>query len=233
MIKFSKQILSDLTDLFFPRNCAACGAMLVDSEQYLCIGCLKSTLGKQRTSSLGQKIKERLLGRLPISDSFSLLRFEKGGNSQRILNQIKYYKNLELAFYLGKIVGNAILQDSRNFRPDILVPVPLHPRKEKLRGFNQSLILANGMADSLKCPSRNCLKRIRHTNTQTKKNKIQRWLNVEGAFGVWDEKLVIDKNVMLIDDVFTTGATIEACGIALINCGVRSLSVATLAIADH
>lgn len=148
---------------------------------------------------------------------------------QTLMHSFKYRGNRELGLYLGQLMGHA-LQASNRFRfVDALVPLPLFPDKEKARGFNQATLLCEGIASVLEKPVlQQAVVRTTHTESQTKKNRLQRWSNMEGRFEVRNPEAINDKHLLLVDDVLTTGATLEACGTELLKGENTRLSVATL-----
>ena len=151
---------------------------------------------------------------------------------QHILHALKYQHVPALAFYLGKIYGGDLKAAGLNNKADMIVPVPLHPARQRKRGYNQSAEFARGLSATLNVPlNTSILVRARVTETQTRKNRLMRWQNVETAFELKQAKVVEGKRILLVDDVITTGATLEACGQTLVKAGVASLSVAGIAYA--
>ena len=152
---------------------------------------------------------------------------------QKLMHEFKYRGNKELGLYLGRLLGRS-LQESRFNDIDALVPLPLFPAKEKKRGFNQSLILCEGITEILSVPIlKDVIIRTADTETQTKKSRVERWQNMEGKFELLDLQAVKDKHILLVDDVITTGATLEACGRELIKAEGLRLSIATLCFSSH
>lgn len=152
---------------------------------------------------------------------------------QKLMHEFKYRGNKELGLYLGRLLGRS-LQESRFNDIEALVPLPLFPSKEKKRGFNQSQVLCEGITEILSIPVLNdVIVRIADTETQTKKNRVERWQNMEGKFELIDPQSVKGRHVLLIDDVITTGATLEACGRELIKAEGLRLSIATLCFSSH
>jgi ComF family protein len=171
-------------------------------------------------------------GRVPIKYGTALLSFEKGNRTQQILHKIKYKDQRQLARYMGEKLGECAFNQSWSKKVDLIIPVPLHPSKKRKRGYNQSFLLAEGVQKVFGIKiEKHALKRIRANITQTKKNKYERWHNVEEVFNLVDSKKVRNKHVLLIDDAITTGATLEACVRALQQAKNCEISIATLAIA--
>lgn len=170
-------------------------------------------------------------GRMQVNGVSAYLYFDKGLSAQKILHDIKYKENQNLARVLGNWYG-VELRETLDNTIDWVIPVPLHPKKLKQRGFNQSEAWAEGLAESLDAKVlHDGLIRTRYTSTQTKKSRTQRQVNVEKAFKSEKEKVLNSTNVLLVDDVITTGATLESCGMELWQIGVKKLFIATIAYA--
>jgi len=149
------------------------------------------------------------------------------------MHQFKYKGNKELGLQFGRMMGDQLKRSGR-FYADALIPLPLFPAKEKRRGYNQATILCNGIAEYLKIPVLDkVISRPQHTETQTKKGRVERWKNIEGKFILKDANAIANKHILLVDDVVTTGATLEACGIELLKAENTKLSIATLCMASH
>jgi ComF family protein len=230
MIPF-KNVLTDFGDLFFPQTCVCCRISLVKTEENICTHCWESLPKTNFHLFRNNPMEQRLLGRFPLNFGISFFQYEKFSKVQMIVNQIKYGNNPELAFYLGSKYGRLCRSFFSERGVGFIVPVPLHPKKMKLRTYNQSDFFGRGLGLKNGIPLFPCLQRINHTDSQTKKDKIGRWLNVAEAFRVNEKFNVQGKSLMLVDDVFTTGATIEACAQALLNAGAKDLSVASLGFA--
>lgn len=148
----------------------------------------------------------------------------------RMIHELKYKDNQAIGERLGFLFGQEMMESKRMRDFDLIMPVPLHPRKEKIRGYNQSLCIARGLKDALRCElSSGNLVRNTFTTTQTRKGRFERWQNVGSIFSIRNPELLQNKNILLIDDVITTGATIEACVHVLKEISVSSISVAALA----
>ncbi len=228
-----RQLGSDLLSLFSPPTCCACGTALVRGEQMMCTHCLmklpKTNFHKVRDNM----IEKSFWGRIRIERATSFFFFMKGSNFQHILHSLKYKGRSDIGVYLGKRFGNELVTqpDFRHF--DRIIPVPLHADKLKKRGYNQSEMIAHGMSKAMGIPVDNkTLVRLTFTETQTKKNRIERWENVKSVFSANPAVNLMDQHVLLVDDVLTTGATIEGCAQALLDKNPTvKISVATLAYA--
>jgi ComF family protein len=220
---------SDFVALFFPKTCLICESAISGNEKVLCTTC-RTSLPETGFHLRGKNpVEELFYGRLLIEKAMSLLFFDRGSKYRRLLYQLKYKGRKEAGIFLGQLLGSR-LKESNMLPVDIIVPVPLHPARLRRRGFNQSQIIAEGIASVLNTPvSDKALVRSKYTLTQTRKGRFERWQNVEGIFRCPDPKKVESKHVLLVDDVVTTGSTLEAAGSALLKFeGVR-LSVATAA----
>jgi len=225
-------LFDDLISLFYPRLCAGCNTALVKGEEVLCLHCL-ADLPRTNYHLLPENpVFQIFIGRVNIELATSFCRFDKGGRLQHLLHQLKYKGNCEVGLKMGILFGFDLIQNSLYQNIDAIIPVPLHPKKEKKRGYNQSTEICKGLAESMKRPviSGNLVREI-HTLSQTRKGRFERWENVSGIFNVKNEASLTGKHLLLVDDVVTTGATLEACCEPLLKVpGVR-VSIATLASA--
>jgi ComF family protein len=231
-LKIIKKYIEGFISLFYPKFCFACNTTLIGNEDFLCTMCrhtLPVTLFHKYESNPVEKL---FWGRIKIENATSFLFYDKGSKYGHLLHQFKYKGHTEIGIKLGKLFGAQLAET--NFKDiDLIVPVPLHSAKLRKRGFNQSEVIAKGIAMSLNKPvAGKALKRNIFTSTQTRKGRFERWKNVEGIFEVKDPKLLQNKHILLIDDVITTGATLEAMGNVILNIEGTKISVATLAIAN-
>ncbi len=172
-------------------------------------------------------------GRLPLHSATSFLFFNKGGNVQHLIHRLKYKRKPEVGIYLGRLMGFQLMDSPLFAEVDLIIPVPLHPKKERIRGYNQSEIIGKGLEQSMKAVlSTGNLIRSVHTSSQTKKSRYGRWENVKGIFEVKNPEILKGKHLLLVDDVITTGATLESCANTLLEVPGIKLSVASLAYAQ-
>ena len=226
-----KEIKDSVLHLLFPHICAGCGSDILHEESVLCMRCIDAIPETNFELHPNNPVEKTFWGRLPLTGATAQFYFTKESLMQHLMHQFKYKGNKELGMQLGKIMGEQIKKSAR-FEADALVPLPLFPAKEKRRGYNQATILCEGMAEAMNLPVLDkIISRPQHTETQTKKGRIERWKNMEGKFILSDADAIKNMHLLLVDDVVTTGATLEACGNELLKAENVRLSVATLCIA--
>ncbi len=226
--------MDDFVGLFFPRVCNSCGAVLLRNEEQICTQCLMSLPKTNFHLHLENPVTEIFAGRFPIRAASAYLYFAKAGRVQRMIHQFKYKRNLELGRVMGRMFGNDLHKSQLFSGLDCVIPVPLHWSKQKARGFNQSEIFGKEIATALNIPLFNgVLVREKATETQTRKSRFERWQNVSYVFRVVEPEKIAEKNILLVDDVITTGATIEAAASTILEVPATSISLAFLAIASH
>ncbi|GAA4018864.1 ComF family protein [Hymenobacter fastidiosus] len=228
--------LSDFVSLIFPRTCLACVEPLARGEDHICTSC-RAQLPYTDYHKLPEPenpLARRFWGKLPVRHALSYLRFLRHGRVQRLLHQLKYQGQSEVGLVLGRWYGAELSSYGLAADFDLIVPVPLHWKKLAKRGFNQADSFAEGLSTGLVVPWRaHALRRTEHTASQTRKTRTERWLNVATVFEVAEPAAVIGQRILLVDDVLTTGATLEACAIVLLAAGCAEVSVATIACADR
>lgn len=223
----------DFISLFFPHYCLACSRALAKGEEILCTACLIDLPKTNYHLRIENQIKNRLLGRLPLKHGWAFLKFRKSGVVQHLLHQLKYNNHPEVGVKLGQAYGFELLNQGFDKEFDLIVPVPLHPSRQRKRGYNQSAQFALGLSEALKVAWTDSISiRTRSSVTQTHKTKAERWDNVKDVFSIKEYDVVKDKRILLVDDVITTGATLEACGQHLVECGCKEISVACIAEAQ-
>ena len=221
-------MFSDFFSLLYPNLCCGCGSTLVKSEVAICSDCLLNFPYTQFTSFTDNPVARSFWGRVPLKGATGLIAFNKGHRIQRVLHSLKYEGNQAVGEELGKHLGRTLKR--HNAQPSLIVPIPLHRKKLKARGYNQSTSIAKGVAAVLGCPiETKGLRRVVASSTQTNKSRIDRWDNVSDIFAVTDPDRFESHDVLLVDDVITTGATLEACAQVLHKGPVKSVQVASLA----
>jgi ComF family protein len=233
MVLNPKQWLTDFTHLLFPHTCVGCGSDLLQNDQTVCLHCYAQLPETGFCDHPNNPIEKIFYGRLPVKEAMTAYYFTKSSVLQRLIHNLKYRNNPELGLQLGRWMGVLLQKSGRFTQLDALAPLPLFPEKEKKRGYNQAAVLCQGISEIINVPVVNDLVvRKRFTETQTKKARNERWQNVEGSFEVADPLQLAGKHVLLVDDVITTGATIEACGHAITEVETATLSIAVLAWAS-
>lgn len=220
----------DFLALVFPKTCCVCKRSLFDFENQLCKVCIANLpITNYHLRPQNNDLKVKIMGLAEVNFVLSFLRFSKKGMSQRILHQLKYKHKPELGNVMGRLYAYLLLEQGFTDHWEAVVPVPLHPVKLKRRGYNQSERFAEGLAEILDIPLCNSLKRLKFTETQTNKTRVQRWENVEDVFQVTSGEPIIKKKILLVDDVMTTGATLAVCSNTLLRSGVLSVDIAVIA----
>lgn len=221
---------SDFIELFYPNTCGACNIPLQKGEQIICTRCLAELPYTHYHQYKDNPVAQVFWGRIPIQNATSLLYFHKKGRTQHMLHLLKYRGRQDIGIYLGQLLGNQILNNEDYQNIDAIVPIPLHPKRQKQRGYNQAECIAIGISKSLRIPvETNLVFRQIETKTQTKKSRTERWENVAQVFSIKNSQLHTNKHFLLVDDVITTGATIEACAQAILTIPETKISVASLA----
>lgn len=223
-----------LIGLFYPSVCAACGNTLYKWETLVCTRC-RSFLPKTGYEQHEDNPLARMFyGKVPLKAVTACFFFSKEGKVQHLVHELKYKGNAEAGIFLGHELGKTLKEAPLFQDIDYLIPVPLHPKKEKQRGYNQSTMIARGISETMGIPvGEGFLIRSVNTATQTHKSKEERWLNVKDIFEVRHPKQLENKYVLLIDDVLTTGATLEACALKLAALSGITISCATAACAGQ
>ena len=223
-----------LLHLAFPHVCEGCNSDRLDSGQLLCLRCLSDLPSTNFQFYPANPIEKLFWGRLPVTHATAQFYFTRESLMQHLVHQFKYRSNLELGIFLGRLMGSDLAGSNRFSYLDGLIPLPLHLSKQHKRGFNQADILARGVSDILNIPVlEKVIRRISYSESQTRKGRVERWQNMENRFQLIDPGVIGGKHILLVDDVITTGATLEACGREILKACDVSLSVATLCYSSH
>lgn len=227
-----QDIFLDFLTLFYPRYCLACSGSLLKGEDIICTQCLLEMPRTNFHKQTFNPLYERLSLRMPLTHAFAYYHFKKGSRVQQLLHQLKYKNHPEIGVKLGKVLAQELMISGHGQTYHLVVPVPLHPSRKRSRGYNQSEEFAKGISQGLNIPyTDSFVKRTVKTQTQTRKSKLNRWRNVSEVFEMKDAAEVKNKHILLVDDVVTTGATLEACANALLQSGCSQVSIACIAVA--
>lgn len=220
----------DFVGLFYPALCLACNKPLLRKEEIICMHCQATLPLTNFHLEKENPVSQLFWGRVDVQYATALYHYSKGSRIQHLIHQLKYKNQPQIGVYLGKILGRTIFESEFFNDTTALIPIPLHPKKEKIRGYNQSEVIANGVSLATGWPVwKDILVRKEFTDTQTKKNRWDRWQNVKNMFDVKNPERIKGKHLLILDDVITTGATIEACVRWLNECKDVRVSVASLA----
>lgn len=217
-----------LLEVFYPNQCVVCQTTLNHNEVHLCLNCRYDLPKIPNHGIQSDQLQKLFWGRVEVEKVYTLFNYQKGNSSRHILHQIKYKGAQKMGVHFGKELGQKMAQLNPHF--DLIIPVPLHPKKRQIRGYNQSDLIAKGVSEILDVEyDTKHLKRSQFNASQTRFSKYDRWTNVNRIFKVKQSQKLIGKHILLVDDVLTTGATIEACVQTLKSIESVKISVATLA----
>jgi len=228
-----KSLASDLLSLLFPRLCSACSTPLIKTELHICLHCLQNLPYTDYHLYQDNRVARQFWGRVPIYSAMAMLYFKKGGSVQQLVHHLKYKGQTGLGIQLGELIGARLIQNEAFLIPDLIIPVPLHPAKQRKRSYNQCTFIADGIASVLKIPVyHDILIKHKNTGSQTRKGRFDRSQNLRDAFSIKNLQLLSNAHVLLVDDVITTGATLEACALLLLEESAKSISIAAIGFSD-
>ena len=219
-------LLREFSALFFPQICVICNDKLLAQEKIICLTCLYKLPKTNNFKEPDNALEQLMAGRIPFERIAAFCIFSKKGTIAPLIHHLKYRNRDDIGILLGEMYGEELF-GSEFLQPiDLIVPVPLHPKKRKQRGYNQAEIIAKGLSKATSIPiSADNLIRTIHNPTQTKFDKTRRWENVKDIFDIKNPEAFENKHILLVDDVITTGSTLEGCGAALQKCSDLKISV--------
>ncbi|MEJ5961375.1 ComF family protein [Pedobacter immunditicola] len=227
-----QNLFKDFTNLLYPELCPACDARLNNSEKDICIKCEFDLPYTDFHLHRENPVAKQFWGRIPLHTAMALLYFTKESKTQNLMHQLKYKSQPQIGFLLGEMIGERLIASGFQQNYDYIVPVPIHEKRLRSRGYNQSEYIANGIAEKLKIPVKTkVIIRYKQTKSQTKNERFERFHNLENAFMVLQPMAVTGQHILLVDDVITTGATLEACATTLGQHKPAHLSIAAAAYA--
>lgn len=223
----------DFLSLFFPRLCLACSAHLVRGEKVLCTGCLLSMAKTDFHLKRNNTLEQAFWGRCLVERAAAFSVYNRGSRIRKLIHALKYKGRTETGNTLGELYGNILKESGFMVDIDFIVPVPLHPARQRERGYNQSDYIAYGLSEATGVSvKKNIIRRSDQTGSQTKRDRYERWENVKSLFVVPDPEAITGKHILVVDDVITTGSTMEACVNALHEAGEVKVSLVALAAAQ-
>lgn len=230
-----KSLANSCLHFLYPETCAGCGKELHTNERVLCWRCAEQLPFTRFENEIRNPVFMELAGRIKVEFATAILVFKKQGIVQNMLHGLKYHGRSETGLFLGRITGERLKASSAFNVPDFMIPVPLHPQKEKKRGYNQSLRIAEGISEYFPKMTieKTLLKKRNVSESQTRKNRAARWENAKESFCLSDTALqetrFAGRHFLIVDDVFTTGATVESCARQILRIPGARVSVITIA----
>ena len=226
-------MFNSLLALVFPSVCAACGESLYKGEETLCTHCRYHLPKTNYHLDKDNPVIRHFWGKVNIYSAASYYFFNKGEKVQNLLHQLKYKGQKEIGIFIGEIYGVELIESPLFSLVDVIIPVPLHRKRKRKRGYNQSELFAEGLAKSMnKEFDFKTIYRAKVSESQTKKTRFERWENVNEIFKLNDTEKLTGKHLLLVDDVVTTGSTLEACATVLLQIPNVKISIATIAYAN-
>lgn len=225
------KVLNDISNVLVPEVCFGCNAHLSGGEHLLCTPCRNDLPLTEYTFNVENPVDRIFYGRINIKKANSFLFFTENGVVQRLLHHLKYKNQEKIGVFLGDWFGQTIKENAFIDQIDLVIPVPLHPKKKRQRGYNQVSLFGMRLAQHLGAEyAENILFKTSNTKTQTKKSRIGRWYDDRSLYAISNPDLIHGKSVLLVDDIITTGATIEMCAKALSESENVTLYVASMAV---
>ncbi len=231
---FIAKVFDDFISLIYPHVCMACGRSLFKYEECICLYCRYHLPKSNFHNEAINPVSKLFWGKVNVHSAAAYYLFQKGGKVQHLIHQLKYKERSEVGVYIGELYGKDLIKSELFNTVDCIIPVPLHPKKQVKRGYNQSEMFANGLAASMNVSVNiSSLTKSTATETQTRKSRFSRWENVKEVFVLNQAETLENKHILLVDDVITTGSTIESCVQKLNTIKGVKVSVVAMAYAMH
>jgi len=228
-----RTIFHNFLNLFFPDLCVVCNNRLSEGEEHICTDCLLLLPKTNFHLQPDNRLENFFAGRIPFERIAVYAYFIKGGSIQHIIHEVKYNRNPQIGHFMGKLCGEQLKDSEFISGIDLLIPIPLHPKREKQRGYNQSLEICKGIFESTGIPVDNTtLIRKVNNKSQTKNSRFDRWKNVEDIFSLTDPENFVNKHILLVDDVITTGSTLESAAKEILKSEGAKISIYAVGTAD-
>jgi ComF family protein len=219
-----------ISHLLYPSICFGCKKNEIETNEWLCIQCLSTLPFTGFENTRNNPVEQLFWARTPIEIASSCFFYVEKTPIQRLIHEVKYKEQQQLGRWLGQMMGRQLQTIFQMKKVDLMLPMPLHPKKQQQRGYNQAVLLCEGIRATTACDfSEQALIRNTNTQTQTKKTRMERWNNVNEVFDITDAQQIMNKHIVLIDDVITTGASTEACAAILLKEGACAVSICSLA----
>jgi ComF family protein len=230
---FIENISNSISHLLFPHNCLGCATDILNDDDSICARCAAELPITNYFKSANNPVEKIFFGRLKVENGGATFYYTKDSLIQHLMVQLKYKGTKEVGYYFGRLMGTELKKENRFNDVDAFIPLPLNEKKEFKRGYNQAMEICKGIASVWQKPIiNNAVARTIFTETQTHENRINRWLNMEGVFAIDNQKAIEGKHILLVDDIITTGATLESCGAEILKVANTKLSIACAACAS-
>ena len=227
------KLLKDFFYLFYPNICANCKEQLLQNEKVICTFCRHDLPLTNFQSYTRNKVSSIFSGRITIEKAYALLFFRKQGITKNLIHDLKYKGNEEVGVFFGNWIGEIVAKNKEFSTVDFIVPVPIHAKKKKIRGYNQVTKFGECLSMHLKVPlNEDVLIRQSATKTQTLKSRFERFNDLESKFLARNTSIFKEKHILIIDDVITTGATLEACAKELLKTPGIKISILTMSYTE-
>jgi len=229
----TKTVVTDFFHTLFPNLCVACDAVPKVKGSSFCLDCVKELPYTDHFILSNNNVKQHFIGRIPVQHVAALFYFKSDGIVQNMLHKLKYKKNQEVGIVMGELLGKKLLESPHFSKIDIIIPVPIHPKKQLERGYNQSEIIGRSLSKYSQIPMiSDAVKKTIHNESQTGKSRVERTENVKTVYQLNPKRNVKGLHLLIVDDVITTGATVEACCMELLKGQPASISIVSIAAGE-